>query len=84
MVNFISVEARTLNNDLLLNKATLANGTSHGGGVRLTQGDICYNAITEWQGVSAPTDGTACTPAGMAGSPFNLCVNEALAATCGP
>ena len=84
MVNFTSVEARTLNNDLLLNKAALLNGTPHGGGLRLPQGQVCYNAIAEWRGVSAPTDGTPCIPAGMAGSPFSLCVNEALAATCGP
>ncbi len=84
MVNFTSVEARTLNNNLLLNKAALLNGTPHGGGKRLTQGDACYNAIVEWRSVSAPTDGSPCgTAITNPGVPFSLCVNAALAATCG-
>ncbi len=78
-VNFTSVEARTLNNNLLLNKAALLNGTPHGGGLRLRQGDVCFNAIQEWQGSPAPSDGSACN----LGS-FAFCINAVLAATCGP
>ncbi len=55
--NFPQVEARTLNNNLLLSKAT---GNSHGGGQQLTVGDLCYNAISEWASTPAPTDGSAC------------------------
>ena len=80
MVNFTSVEARTLNNNLLLNKAATANGTSHGGGQQLRVGDLCYNAIAEWRGVSAPSDGSPCNL-----TSFSLCVNNAaLVAACGP
>ena len=55
--NFPQVEARTLNNNLLLSKAT---GNSHAGGLRINVGDICYNAISEWASTPAPTDGSAC------------------------
>ncbi len=81
MVNFASVEARTLNNSLLLNKAATLNGTSHGGGQQLLENDTCYNAIAEWRGVSAPTDGSACN----LGS-FTFCISNAVtvATLCGP
>ena len=84
VVNYTSTEARTLNNNLLLSKAALLNGTPHGGGQRLRQGDVCFNAIQEWQGTPAPADGSPCVPGNVAGSPFTFCINAALAATCGP
>lgn len=56
--NFMQVEARTLNNNLLLSKAT---GNSHGGGAQLVVGDLCYNTIVEWAAIPAPADGSACT-----------------------
>ena len=58
-INFLAVEARTLNNDLLLSKAT--GGSEHGGGAQINVGDLCYNTIAEWQNVVAPTDGSDCT-----------------------
>ena len=84
MTNFAQVESRTLNNNLLFSKAALLGGTPHGGGQRLSQGDACYNAIQEWQGIPAPADGSDCVPGNVAGSPYALCVNAALAALCGP
>jgi hypothetical protein len=59
--NFPQVEARTLNNNLLLSKAT--GGAGHGGGQQLSVGDICYNAIEEWRTTPAPTDGSPCSVA---------------------
>lgn len=56
--NFNQVEARTLNNNLLLSKAT---GNAHGGGKRFNVGDLCYNTIADWNAIAAPTDGSACT-----------------------
>ncbi len=59
LMNFSAVEARTLNNDLLLSRAT---GVGHPtGGVRFSSGSLCYNAISEWRSISAPTDGSACS-----------------------
>jgi len=57
MNNFNQVEARTLNNGLLLSKAT---GNAHGGGQQLRVGDICYNAIQEWSVITF--GGGACPP----------------------
>ena len=56
--NFPQVEARTLNNDLLLSKAT---GNAHGGGQQLTVGDLCYDTIAQWRAIAAPINGAACT-----------------------
>ena len=83
MVNFTSVEARTLNNSLLLNKAATLNGTPHGGLQQLSQGDICYNAIAEWRSILAPTDGSACNMSSYSGVCFNSGA-AALVASCGP
>ena len=59
MMNFSSVEARTLNNNLLLTRAT---GSGHPtGGIRFGVGSLCYNAISEWSSIAAPTDGSACS-----------------------
>jgi len=58
-INFLAVEARALNNDLLLSKAT--GGSGHGGGAQINVNDLCYNTIAEWQSIVAPTDGSACT-----------------------
>lgn len=59
MMNFSAVEARTLNNNLLLTRAT---GTGHPtGGARFNTASLCYNAISEWRSISAPTDGSACS-----------------------
>lgn len=59
MMNFSAVEARTLNNNLLLTRAT---GTGHPtGGVRFGTGSLCYGAISEWRSISAPMDGSACS-----------------------
>ena len=55
--NFNQVEARTLNNNLLLSKAT---GNDHGGNQQLRVGDICYTAIQEWSAISFA--GGACPP----------------------
>ena len=55
--NFNQVEARTINNGLLLSKAT---GNAHGGGQQLRVGDICYNAIQEWRVITF--SGGACPP----------------------
>ncbi len=74
--NFPQVEARTLNNDLLLSKAT--GGAGHGGGKQFNVGDLCYNTIAEWRAIAAPTDGSACT----ATIP-NCPLAPALIATCG-
>ncbi len=57
--NFNQVEARTLNNDLLLTKATNTGGV-HGGGMQLRVGDICYTAIQEWRQISF--NGGVCPP----------------------
>ena len=57
ITNFMQVEPRTLNNDLLLSKAS---GNSHGGGKQINVGDLCYNTISEWRSITAPTDGSAC------------------------
>jgi len=56
-INFMQVEPRTLNNDLLLSKAS---GNAHGGGKQINVGDLCYNTISEWRSIIAPTDGSAC------------------------
>lgn len=59
MMNFNAVEARTLNNNLLLTRAT---GSGHPtGGARFNTASLCYNAISEWRSISAPTDGSACS-----------------------
>ena len=80
MTNFSTVEARTLNNNLLLSKAATLGGTPHGGGQQLGVGDPCYNAIAEWRGVSAPTDGSPCNL-----TSFTFCVaNAATVLLCGP
>ena len=57
MSNFNQVEARSLNNDLLLSKAT---GNSHGGGRVINVGDTCYQAIQQWSSTSF--NGAACPP----------------------
>ncbi len=61
--NFNQVEARTLNNNLLLSKAT---GNSHGGGKIINVGDTCYQAIQQWSSFSF--NGAACPP-----SPGSVC-----------
>ena len=75
-MNFMGVEARTLNNNLLLSKAT---GNSHGGGKQLSVGDLCYNTIAEWRTIFAPTDGSACT------ATISTCglINAATVSACG-
>ncbi len=84
MMNFTSVEARTLNNNLLLTRAT---GIGHPtGGARFNSSSVCYNAITEWRSISAPTDGSACMIA-PASIPFctTLMANPAaIIAACSP
>ncbi len=59
--NFMQVQARTLNNNLLLSKAS---GNNHGGGSQLAVGDLCYTTISQWRSIQAPADGSPCTPAG--------------------
>ena len=76
--NFMQVEARTLNNNLLLSKAT---GNDHGGGAQLVVGDLCYNTIQEWRAIPAPSDGSPCT----AVIPNCAILNAAsIAINCGP
>lgn len=59
VMNFAAVEARTLNNNLLLSKVT--GGSGHGGGKQINVNDLCYAAISEWSLIAAPTDGSACS-----------------------
>ncbi|MEM7401324.1 MAG: hypothetical protein AAF304_05180 [Pseudomonadota bacterium] len=75
MNNFNQVESRTLNNNLLLSKAT---GNAHGGGQQLRVGDICYTAIQEWSVISF--NGGVCPPLPsgcLTAIPANI-------ASCGP
>ena len=76
MTNFNQVEARTLNNNLLLSRAT---GVGHPtGGQQFRVGDICYTAIQEWSVISF--NGGACPPLPsgcLTAIPANI-------ATCGP
>lgn len=84
LVNFTSVESRTLNNDLLLNKAALIS--PHGGGQQFRQGDICYDAVATWKSIIAPADGSACNMTSYT-STGAICfagANAALISTCGP
>ena len=84
MMNFTAVEARTLNNNLLLNKAATLGGTPHGGGQQFRVNDLCYDAIAEWRSVPAPTDGSPCNLGSFSTACLGGAGGPALIATCGP